>query len=64
LQNALKQCKNVGDPTKRKLVLQMNPQALKLKAEIKICKPEAQIRPVVNNIMHLHIIWLSTDIKN
>jgi hypothetical protein len=33
-----------------KYVLQMNPQAPKLKAKIEIHKPEAPIRPVINNI--------------
>jgi hypothetical protein len=50
VKNTLKQCKNIVDSSKRKYVLQMNPQAPKLKAKIKIHKPEAPIRPVINNI--------------
>ena len=49
VQNTLKQCKNIIDPIKIKQVHQMNPQAPKLKAKIKIHKPEAPIRPVINN---------------
>jgi hypothetical protein len=54
VQNTLKQCKNIVHPIKRKHVIQMNPQTPKLKAKIKIHKPEAPIRPVINNT-HLHI---------
>jgi hypothetical protein len=50
VQNTLKQCKIVVHSTKRQYVLQMNPQAPKLKAKIKIHKPEAPIRLVINNI--------------
>jgi hypothetical protein len=50
VQNTLKQCKNITDPTKRKYVIQINPQAPKLGAKIKIHKPEALIRPVINSI--------------
>jgi hypothetical protein len=49
VKNTLKQCKNIVHPIKRKHVIQMNPQAPKLKAKIKIHKPEAPIRPVINN---------------
>jgi hypothetical protein len=50
VQSTLKQCKNIVDPTKRKHIIQMNPQVPKLKAKIKIHKPEASIRPVINSI--------------
>jgi thermostable 8-oxoguanine DNA glycosylase len=50
VQNPLKQCKNRVDPTKRKYIIQMNPQAPKLKAKIKIHKPDTPIRPVINSI--------------
>jgi hypothetical protein len=49
MQNTLKQCKTIIDPIKRKHVHQMNPQAPKLKAKIKIHKPQAPIRPIINN---------------
>jgi hypothetical protein len=49
MQHTLKQCKTIIDPIKRKHVHQMNTQAPKLKAKIKIHKPEAQIRPIINN---------------
>jgi hypothetical protein len=55
VQNTLKQCKNITDPTKRKCVIQMNSQAPNLEAKIKIHKPRAPIRLVINSIMHLHI---------
>jgi hypothetical protein len=41
---------NIVDPTKRKHIIQMNSQAPKLKAKIKIHKPDAPIRPVINSI--------------
>jgi hypothetical protein len=50
VQNTLKQCTNIVDPTKRKQTLQMNPQGPKLKAKIKIHKPEIPIRLVINSI--------------
>jgi hypothetical protein len=49
-QNIVKLCKYIIDPAKRKYLIQMNPQAPKLKAKIKIHKPSAPIRPVINNI--------------
>jgi hypothetical protein len=49
-QNTIKQCKHIIDPTKRKYLIQMNPQAPSLKAKIKIHKPTTPIRPVTNNI--------------
>jgi hypothetical protein len=49
-ENVLKLCKNIIDPAKRKDIIQMNPQAPKLKAKIKIHKPSAPIRPVIHNI--------------
>jgi hypothetical protein len=49
MQNTLKLCKNIINPTTRKYVHQMNPQAPKMKAKIKIHKPEAPIRPIINN---------------
>jgi hypothetical protein len=49
-QNTIKQFKHKIDPTKRKYLIQMNPQAPSLKAKIKIHKPTTPIRPVINNI--------------
>jgi hypothetical protein len=47
-QKVLKQCETIIDPAKRTYIIQMNPQAPKLKAKIKIHKPSAPIRPVIN----------------
>jgi 23S rRNA U2552 (ribose-2'-O)-methylase RlmE/FtsJ len=49
-QNVVKLCKYIINPAKRKYLIQMNPQAPKLKAKIKIHKPSAPIRPVINDI--------------
>jgi hypothetical protein len=49
-QNVIKQCKHIIDPTKRKYLIQMNPQAPNLKAKNKIHKPTTPIRPVINSI--------------
>jgi hypothetical protein len=50
IQDTLRQCKTIIDQNKKKYVIQMNPQAPILKAKIKLHKPMAPIRPVVNNI--------------
>jgi hypothetical protein len=49
-QNMIKQCIHIIDPSKRKYITQMHPQAPSLKAKIKIHKPTTPIRPVINNI--------------
>jgi hypothetical protein len=49
-QNIIKQCKGIIKPEKRKYVTQMNPQAPKLMAKIKIHKTSASIRPVISSI--------------
>jgi hypothetical protein len=49
-QNTTKQCKNIRDPTKRIYIIQMNPQAPKLKAKIIIYKSSAPIRLVIKSI--------------
>jgi hypothetical protein len=49
-QNTIKQCKNIIDPTKRKYIIQMNPQVPRLKAKIKTRKPSAPIRSVISSI--------------
>jgi hypothetical protein len=43
-QNTIKQCKNLKEPTKRIYIIQMNTQAPKLKAKIKIHKSPAPRR--------------------
>jgi flagellar biosynthesis component FlhA len=48
-QNTIKQCTSVIKSGKRKYVTQMNPQAPKLKAKIKMHKAEAPIRPVLSS---------------
>jgi hypothetical protein len=45
----LKLCSTILNPQTKKFVHQMNPQAPKMRATIKIHKPEAPIRPVINN---------------
>jgi hypothetical protein len=49
-QNTTKQCKYIIDPAKRKYIIQLNPQAPRLKAKIKIHKPSAPIRQAVSSI--------------
>jgi hypothetical protein len=49
-QNTRKQCKIIIGPTKRKCIIQTNPQAPRLKAENKIYKALAPIRPVISSI--------------
>jgi hypothetical protein len=50
MQNAVKECKHIIDPAKRKYLTQMNAQVPNLKAKIKLHKPTTPIRPVINNI--------------
>jgi hypothetical protein len=49
IHNTLKQCNTLIDPNRKKFITQMNPTAPTLKAKIKIHKPDAPIRPVINN---------------
>jgi hypothetical protein len=48
-QNTIKQCKNIIDPTERKYIVQMNPQAPRLKAKIEIHNPSVSIRQVISS---------------
>jgi hypothetical protein len=50
IQSGLKACKTLIDKHKRTSLLQMNPKAPTLKARVKIHKPTAPIRLVINNI--------------
>jgi hypothetical protein len=49
IQNTLKLYNNIINQQKRRYILQMNPKAPTLKANIKIHKPSRPIRPVINN---------------
>jgi hypothetical protein len=50
IQNTLKQSNTLFKKNKKTLMLQMNPAAPTLGARVKIHKPQAPIRPVINNI--------------
>jgi hypothetical protein len=49
MQNIIKQCKNLIKPINKKYIHQMNPQSPNMIAKIKIHKPKAPIRPIINN---------------
>jgi hypothetical protein len=50
MQNTVRQCKSTIRLERRKHITQMNPQAPRLKAKIKVQKTAAPIRPVVSSI--------------
>ena len=50
LAKTIQQCNLIVNKNQIKYLLQMKPQTLKLKAQIKIHKPGNPIRPVINNI--------------